>query len=148
MTDSLVNEEVMARIPPAADFRMTVHAVDRLYQRHPDIFVDPYITGHMRFEIAHQVLNDAIEDRAVKNNTAFMVYVNERYGFEKKYQFFVNGNVLFLGATNTETGDQIIITTMVRDTHVVAHLSNAGLRPEDRYNPRIKRVRFRARSRR
>ncbi len=121
-------------------FELTVHACDRLYERHAHIF--SYIAPHgkPRWETAYKVLDDCVEDKSVKNNTGFMVYLHEKYGY-KDFKFFVNDDVLFVGII--EDGKKLITTCMSCRTHHVPHLRNAGLAREDRFSKKAAPTRYR-----
>jgi hypothetical protein len=103
----------------------STHALDRLYERHARIFENPEQVGKQRWDSAYKVLDDSIEDNSVKNNTAFMVFLHEKYGYHKEFKFFMNGNVLFLGII--DNGKKLIVTTMDKATHNISHLRNAAV---------------------
>lgn len=126
---------------PMNGFKLTTHAVDRLYERHPGIFSDPTRQGAERYTAACRVLSDAEEHKAVKNNTAFMVFLHEKYGFDKDFHFFVNGDVLFIGII--QNGKRLITTTMSCMQHRIPHLRNAVFQREDRFGRKAAPVRYR-----
>lgn len=122
-------------------YELTQHACKRLYERHPHIFADPLQQGKQRWTSAYRVLDDSIEDKSVKNNTAFMIYVYEKYGFDKSFHFFVNGDVLFVGIETD--GKKLITTTMSCNAHKIPHLRNAGMAREDRFGKKATPARYR-----
>jgi hypothetical protein len=123
-------------------YELSMHACKRLYERHPGIFADPQQVGKVRWTSAYKVLDDCVEDKSVKNNTRFMVYLHEKYGYEKEFHFFVNGDVLFVGIVEAE-GKKLITTCMSCCTHEIPHLRNAGLVREDRFGARQAPARYR-----
>jgi hypothetical protein len=111
-------------------FRLSTHAIARLYERHARIFANPLQTGKARVDSAYSVLDDAVEHKAVNNHTAFMTYVHENYGFNK-HRFFINGDVLFIAHEDSQ-GNKVIITTLSCNEHSVPHLHNATEKFEHR----------------
>jgi hypothetical protein len=89
---------------------LSAHAINRLYDRHSYLFKDPAATGKIKFNSAYAVLNDSIENKSIKNDTEYMVFLHEKYGYDKNFHFFINGDVLFVGIDDGE--NKIITTTM------------------------------------
>ena len=122
-------------------FVLTTHAIDRLYERHIDIFSEPLPVGDAKTRSAYRVLEDAVEHKAVKNNTAFMIFLHGKYGFDKDFKFFVNHDVLFIGFVN---GSKRLITTVVScNQHRIPHLRNASFSREDRFTRKSAPVKYR-----
>lgn len=93
------------------EFYFTDHALDRLYERHGRIFKDPKeVDKQKRLKSAYAVLDDAVEDRSFINNTARMVFLHEKYGYDRQYKIFINRHVLFIGVI--EKNKKVIITTL------------------------------------
>lgn len=53
---------------------------------------------------------DATEEKSYINDTNFMSYYYEKYGYDRKFKFLINGNVLFVALI--ENGDMHIVTCM------------------------------------
>lgn len=81
-----------------------------MYERHGYLFTNPSATGKARWDSAYAVLDDTTENKSIKNDTAFMVYLHETYGYDKEFHFFINDDVLFIGVSD-EVG-KVITTTM------------------------------------
>lgn len=109
---------------PTYGFRMSVHAVDRLYERHSYLFAVPNASGKDRFDAAYRVLDDSVENKSVHNNTSFMMHVHESYGFDKKHLFFFNGDVIFIVVDDGTS--KTVITTMSCQDSGVNHLRNVS----------------------
>lgn len=119
-------------------YELSKHAFYRLYERHPHIFVQG-LEGKSKWVAAYAVLSDSIEDKSVKNNTAFMMFLHEEYGFDKDFHFFINCDVLFVGVI--DRGASIITTTMICSQHHIPHLQNAGLERKARFGPKAVKYR-------
>ena len=52
------------------------------------------------------LLNSTVENRVI-NDTMFMQYVQEKYGYDKTLKFFANRDMLFIGVI-TPTGNFIV----------------------------------------
>lgn len=91
-------------------YAISNHALERLYERHGYLFANPSATGKTRWNSAYAVLDDSTENKSIKNDTAFMVFQHETYGYDKEFRFFVNGDVLFIGVSDSV--GKIITTTL------------------------------------
>ena len=108
-------------------FTLTRHAMDRLRERFPHVMDDvnflqsPVERNRKMYDF---LLNSTVENRVV-NDTMFMQYVQEKYGYDKTLKFFANNDMLFIGVI-TESGNYIVT--------VVNRLENASryLRPTER----------------
>lgn len=111
---------------PTHGFNLSRHAIDRLFERHPLIFARIPEGENERRSVAYRVLQDATIDKRFINDTRFMVYLREKYGFDNDLSFFRNGDVLFVGLVKPEYGfiNKIITTTMAVCTQQSAHLRN------------------------
>lgn len=95
------------------EFSLTNHAIDRLKERFPKIWLaiyDEKIAPALRRKAIYDFFNASTEDRSVINDTRFMQYTSEKYGFDKKISIFTNGDVVFLGVT--ADGRNAIVTTL------------------------------------
>ena len=105
-------------------FELSYHAINRLYERHAPLFAKPYV-GKERRDVAYRVLNYSVEVKSIKNDTAFMAYIHEKYGYAD-HRFFVNGDVLFVGKVDGMVS--VIMTTMSCSRHhLKTRLQKTGL---------------------
>jgi hypothetical protein len=123
-------------------FSLTIHAIDRLFERHPGIFLDSTLQGKLKRDAASRVLHDAVEDKSVKNNTGFMVWLHEKYGFDRNFRFFVNGDVLFIGIQCPDK-QNTIVTTVQKSTSNISHLRNAGIEKTARFKAKAPPSKYR-----
>lgn len=65
-------------------------------------------------------LNNAEEDRSYLNNTQFMQHLYERYGYDRRVSFLVNGKATFIVV---EEGDNRVVVTVVDSITHIAGLS-------------------------
>jgi hypothetical protein len=112
------------------DFMITDHAITRLKERFPLIAkqLQEITVPAFRKKFGYDLLANTKENRSFKNNSSFMSYLGEKYGFDKKYSFFVNEDIVFVGVTD---GDRNVIVTIIdgRDAKI-KHLGTraTGLR--------------------
>lgn len=94
-----------------AKIYLTNHAKDRLRERH-DRHLLPYTNIDEFNASCYELLNvQAKFTNRHLNDTAFMMYYQEKYGFEKKYQFKEYKNALFVIA------DDRVVTVLDTDQH-------------------------------
>lgn len=104
-------------------FSLTKHALQRMRERFPDEMreaVDFEPNDAIRLRKMYEFLWNATAENRVIHDTKFMQYVHERYGYEKTLRFFVNGNMLFIGAIND--GKYNIVTVVDRRNYVSRYL--------------------------
>lgn len=108
-------------------FTLTRHAQDRMHERFPEAMQD------IQFEKSAAVrnrmmrgflLNATVENRVI-NDTMFMQFLHEKYGFDKNFKFFANQNMLFIGVI--DNGANYIVTVVNRSDY-----SSKYLRPVER----------------
>lgn len=112
----------------ARTFTLTKHAIQRLRERFPRIAkeLDQHEQPAVKLHKTYQLLWDSSEERSFKNNSMHMKIVQEKYGYDNDYRFFVNGDVIFLGVIND--GRRSIVTVMDKKQHVVPHVRNTNLK--------------------
>lgn len=90
---------------------LTTHAKDRLRERH-DRHLLPY-TNLAEFETScYELLNDQAKfTNRHLNDTSFMMFYQEKYGFEKKYRFKEYKNALFVIVNDR------VVTVLDTDQH-------------------------------
>lgn len=104
------------------EFTLTKHAQDRIRERFPDAMreVELEPIGMMRVRKMYEFLwNSKIEKRSI-NDTRFMQFIHEKYGFDKKFRFFANQDMLFIGVISPEGNS--IVTVVDRCNFVSRHL--------------------------
>lgn len=108
-------------------FTLTRHAQDRMLERFPDAMKDILFekSAAIRNRMMRDfLLNATVENRAI-NDTMFMQFLQEKYGFEKNFKFFANQNMLFIGVI--DNGANCIVTVVNRSDY-----SSKYLRPVER----------------
>lgn len=93
-------------------FFVTTHARDRFAER---FGVKYGYSGDVR-EILKLLYEEAEENRAVLNDTAFMLHIHESYGFDKQYRFLVHQDTVFVGVEDHEKNKVVIVTCLSNDT--------------------------------
>jgi hypothetical protein len=63
-----------------------------------------------------QRLENATESRSYINNSGFMEWHFEKYGYDKRFSFLVNDNILFVAIV--EKGRKIVVTCVSAKTHL------------------------------
>lgn len=76
------------------------HAKDRLCERH-DKYLLRYQNEHEFNRSCYELLDRAEYTNRHKNDTAFMMFFQEKYGYEKRYSFKEWKNVLFVIVDDT-----------------------------------------------
>ena len=76
-----------------------------------------------------EMVNAADEDRSHINNTRFMSWYYEKYGFDKRFEFLVNNEIVFIVVI--DEGKKMIVTCVLSKTHI------AGERSRPKYNQKI-----------
>lgn len=110
------------------EFTITKHATDRLRERNPNFAkeVDWIPSAALKKKATYDFLHSAKEEKSFLNNSVFMTMLGEKYGFENRYSLFVRENYVFVGISN-ENGN-FIVTTLLRDQHVVPHVRNSTVK--------------------
>lgn len=94
-------------------FHLTNHAVDRLFERfsHVVASVDPSKDRRSR---AQQLFDQAVPDKSVLNDSAFVVRFHEKYGYDVAMHPFVLNEIMWIGIVENTNGKQrCIIATVV-----------------------------------
>jgi hypothetical protein len=76
-------------------------------------------------EEIYQRLDAAEEDRSCINNTNFMQWYYEKYGYDRRFEFFVDKDVLFVVIMDEDK--KIIVTCLISQMHFIGkgHLSKS-----------------------
>ena len=92
------------------EFSLTKHAMDRMRERFPHAMKDLEFeqSAAIRIRKMYEFLwNSTIENRVI-NDTMFMQYVQEKYGYDKNLKFFANQDMLFIGVIMANGGNYIV----------------------------------------
>jgi hypothetical protein len=82
----------------------------------------------VRREIGHELslrVDAAVESRSYLNNSGFMQWYYKKYGFDKRFEFLVSGDILFVVVV--DKGKKVIVTCVSAKTHLAG---KATLRPK------------------
>lgn len=103
-------------------FTITKHASERLYERCHEFakVIDSIEAPALRIKAAYDFVRNATEEKRFINNSIFMIKLNEKYGYENSYTFFVRENNVLVGVIN-ENG-RFIVTVLDRMSHVIPHI--------------------------
>lgn len=107
----------------ARQFRLTRHALSRMSERFPEKMrdIDFQPLGNRLIHAYHFLWESTVE-KQIFNDLRFMMYVHEKYGFDKQYRFFVNENMIFVGVIDNEKEVNNIVTVVDRRAHKSDHL--------------------------
>jgi hypothetical protein len=86
---------------------ITRHIKDRIKERFPDIYEN---LENSSDEDIRTLIKDGIVDRSFINNTKFMQYLYDTYGFGHTYDFIINGNIVFV--IKKKKGDRVAVTCL------------------------------------
>jgi len=75
-------------------------------------------------ELARRV-DEAVESRSYLNNSGFMQWYYEKYGFDKRFEFLVSDDILFVVVI--DKGRKIIVTCVTAKTHLAG---KTAMRPK------------------
>lgn len=103
-------------------FLFSRHAQDRLRERFPQTMheIEFEQSAALRIRKMHELLwNSTIENRII-NDTMFMQYLHEKYGYDKTMKFFANNNILFIGIMASDAN--VIVTVVNRDDYASRYL--------------------------
>lgn len=103
-------------------FSLTLHAQERMRERFPHLMKDVDIeqTQALRVRKMYQFFwNSTVENRVI-NDTMFMQFIQDKYGYDKAFKFFVNGEMLFIGVVNPK--GNAIVTVVDRTYYASRHL--------------------------
>ena len=67
-----------------------------------------------------RMIDEADENRSYINNTEFMSWYYEKYGFDKRFQFLVCEGLLFVVVI--DNGNKVVVTCVRARTHVAGSL--------------------------
>ena len=81
------------------EFTLSRHAIQRLRERFPDDMkeVDFEQSPALRIKLMYDFLLAATVENRVIHDTMFMQYLQDKYGYDKAFKFFANGDMLFIG---------------------------------------------------
>jgi hypothetical protein len=66
-------------------------------------------------------IEEAEENRSYINNTEFMSWYYEKYGFDKKFEFLAHEDLLFIVVV--DNGKKIVVTCVLAKTHIAGKQS-------------------------
>ena len=66
-------------------------------------------------ELARRI-GSAIENRSYLNNTGFMAWYYDKYGFDKKFEFLVHDDILFV--VIVDKGKKVVVTCVKARSHL------------------------------
>jgi hypothetical protein len=71
----------------------------------------------------HDYLDQAEENRSYLNNTGFMEWYYSKYGFDKRFEFLVHDDLLFVVVW--DHGKKVVVTCVAARTHIAgrSHLN-------------------------
>ena len=75
-------------------------------------------------ELSRRV-NAAVESRSYLNNSGFMQWYYDKYGFDKRFEFLVSDDILFVVVV--DEGRKVIVTCVSTKTHLAGKVT---LRPK------------------
>lgn len=103
-------------------FSLSRHAMDRMRERFPHAMkeIEFEQSPGLRTKKMYEFLwNASIENRVI-NDTVFMQYIREKYGYDKNLKFFANNDMLFIGVMSAE--GNCIVTVVNRLDYSSRHL--------------------------
>lgn len=91
------------------------------------------ITNDQREEITNEIYNRldlAQDERSFLNNSNFMNWYYNKYGYDKGFEFLIHEDLLFI--VIVERGRKIVVTCVLSKTHIAGkiHLSKKKFNPE------------------
>lgn len=105
----------------------TKHAQQRLLERFERSLPDNVIRsaklgdwGPLRMH-AFDLFREGREEASVKNDTRFMNYLHETYGYDCRFRFVVNGRCIFVGVEDHDRGKIAVVTTIDMATATPAY---------------------------
>lgn len=104
------------------EFTLTRHAQDRIKERFPLAMEEVMFeqSAAMRNRKMYEFLWNATVENRVINDTMFMQYVREKYGYDKTLKFFANRDMLFIGVITPD--GNFIVTVVNRDNYASRYL--------------------------
>lgn len=104
------------------EFTLTKHAQQRIRERFPHAMeeVDFLPTPADRLRKMYEFLWNATLENRVINDTLFMQYIQDKYGYDKSFRFFANQDMLFIGVV--ATNGNFIVTVVNRNDYVSRYL--------------------------
>lgn len=104
------------------EFTLTKHAQDRIRERFPHAMdeVDFLQAPADRLRKMYEFLWNATVENRVINDTMFMQYIQEKYGYDKTFKFFANRDMLFIGVV--ASNGNFIVTVVNRNDYVSRYL--------------------------
>ena len=68
-------------------------------------------------EIARRI-NSAVECRAYLNDSSFMQWYYEKYGFDSRFEFLISDDIVFV--VITDEGQKVVVTCLCAKNHISA----------------------------
>jgi len=114
-----IRHNIMANI---TEFKITKHASDRLYERCPDYarLIDSTNIPAIKIKLTYEFVKPSHEENSFLNNSSFMNYMWEKYGFENNYRFFVYENIIYIGIINPN--GKFIVTVLNKNQSDIPHI--------------------------
>jgi hypothetical protein len=97
---------------------ITKHIQDRIAERFPEVYET--IRDNARCELKH-LINNGYVSKSFLNNSKFMQYLYDTYGYEHTYDFVVSGDIVFVIKKNK--GQNIAVTCL--DSKTTTFISKA-----------------------
>jgi hypothetical protein len=99
------------------NLKLTHHAQTRMFERWPELTsqAKPLPTAP-KLKFLYSFLLKAVENKRFKNDIRLMLYLQERYGYDKSYRMLINGDMLFIII------DLVIVTVISLKNHVSPHV--------------------------
>lgn len=84
------------------EFTLSKHAIQRLQERFPDSMQEINFeqSAALRIKKMYEFLLASTVESRVIHDTMFMQYLQEKYGYNKAFKFFANGDMLFIGVVS------------------------------------------------
>ena len=116
---------------------MSNHAITRLNERNREFsqMISKIEDKGLKLKATYDFLKNSTEEKSFLNNSKFMIKIHEKYGYDKSYTFFANGNSLFVGVI--EQSRNVIVTVLERNGHEVAHLREKPQKFKSKNNEKI-----------
>lgn len=95
---------------------------------HLEIKTEVLSTRPLIDEEIYRRLGEAEEDKAYTNNTGFMAWYHEKYGYDKRFEFLVEDDLLFVVVH--DQGKKVVVTCVSAKTHI----AGKSLRSRPKFN--------------
>jgi hypothetical protein len=94
------------------EFKLSNHAIKRLLERDRNFaaMIPANCPERILRGKAYDYFKQSVEEKSVLNDTKFIMYIQERYGYDP-IKFFINGKTIFVGYVKPDVN--IIVTTIL-----------------------------------